>query len=204
MWSKNHWESIYSGAGSDELSWYQAYPTASLRLIASAALPDDARIIDVGGGDARLVDALLDLGFSRMTVLDISPQALERARARLGERAGLVTWIEDDITSFRPTEKYDLWHDRAVFHFLTDTQDRQSYLRALADATAVDSQIIISTFAPEGPPKCSGLDVARYSGRSLADELGPDFELVEDFQQVHVTPKGAEQAFLHCLFRKRR
>lgn len=198
-----HWEHIYRTQASDELGWYQAHPTLSLRLIKATGVGKTAHIINVGGGDSTLVDLLLDQGFEHVTVLDLSSAALERAKARLGDRARLVTWIEGDVTGFRSSQKYDLWHDRAVFHFLTDAEDRTKYRQAMNEAVSANGHVIIATFAPDAPPKCSGLEVVRYSPTSLSAAVGQGFELVETLDEVHVTPTGKAQPFIYCHFVRR-
>lgn len=190
-----HWDKVYAGKAEAELSWYQPVPRASLELIARANPAKDARIIDVGGGESRLVDALLDRGFTDITVLDVSPTALDRAAARLGQRAGLVKWIAADITAWSPPERYDLWHDRAVFHFLVDPRDRAAYVAAMGAGVARGGQVIVGTFAVDGPDRCSGLPVARYDGAGLAKSLGSGFRLVEERREAHVTPAGRVQSF---------
>lgn len=197
---RQHWDKIYSTWRSDELSWYQARPETSLRLIASIGIGKDARIIDAGGGDSLLVDSLLDQGFRDVTVIDVSSPALQRARERLGERARRVNWICGDVLEFRPAVKFDVWHDRAVFHFLTDREDRAGYVQAVLEAVKPGGQVIIATFGLEGPPKCSGLDVVRYSPESLADTLGDRLKLVESLPQLHTTPKGTAQHFNYSRF----
>ncbi len=192
---RDHWERIYRTRRSDELSWYQAQPQTSLRLIASAGVKKDARILDAGGGDSRLVDSLLDQGFSNVTVLDVSSHALKKARERMGERARRVSFICGDVLELQLTRPFDLWHDRAVFHFLTDANDRAAYVRAVLKGLRPGGHLIIATFSPEAPPKCSGLDVVRYSSESLSDELGDRFQFVESVRQLHVTPGGVEQQF---------
>ncbi len=199
---KAHWENVYSARQPTEVGWYQAVPDASLRMIQASGVGSGARVIDVGAGASTLVDALLERGFSRITVLDISEAALAAARLRLGQRAEAVKWVAADITAFRPTAPYDLWHDRAVFHFLTQEKDREKYLQVLGQGLKPGGQLIISTFAEDGPDQCSGLDVVRYSATRLASEVGQDYGLVEWFEDVHVTPGGGRQKFLFCRFRR--
>ena len=200
MDQRAHWDQIYKTKPSTELSWFEAHPETSLRLIANAGLDRAARIIDVGGGESLLVDRLLDLGFRNVSVLDVSSQALVRAQARLGQRRDMVRWINCDVTEFRTKAKFDLWHDRAAFHFLTDPEDRGRYVDAVKRALTHDGHLIMATFSLGGPPKCSGLDVVRYSSLSLAQEIGSDFQLAESIDQVHVTPGGTKQAFAFCRF----
>ncbi len=197
---KAHWERVYKTKASTELSWYEAHPETSLRLIANVGLDRAARIIDVGGGESLLVDWLLDLGFRNVSVLDVSRQALARAQARLAQRRDMVRWINCDVTTFRTKAKFDLWHDRAAFHFLTDPEDQGRYVDAMRRSLTHDGHLIMATFSLEGPPKCSGLNVVRYSPQSLAQEIGSDFRLAESIDQVHVTPGGAKQALVFCRF----
>ena len=166
-------------------------------------LPVDAPVIDVGGGASTLVDDLLDAGYRSLTVLDISEKALSVARERLGKKADRVTWLAGDITEMEmPGNEYELWHDRAVFHFLTHPDERRRYLKNLSASLRPNGHVIIGTFAPEAPPKCSGLPVQRYSLQQLVDEFGPAFEFVDHLKELHVTPGGVEQMYLFCHFRK--
>ena len=199
---KAHWEAIYATRAPQEVSWYQASPKLSLALIAATGVGNDARIIDVGGGASTLADHLLDAGFTNLTVLDISATALQRAQERLGPRAEQVTWIEADITAATLPGTYDVWHDRAVFHFLTDPEDRKRYLAAAERALPSGGHLILATFSLQGPPTCSGLEVVRYSRESLSGELGDRFHLVETREELHRTPRNATQAFLYARFRK--
>jgi ubiquinone/menaquinone biosynthesis C-methylase UbiE len=199
---KNHWEKVYHSKKPDEVSWYQLQPTASLELIASIGVSPDQRIIDVGGGASVLVDKLLGGGFRNLTVLDISSSALDYAKERLGECANKVKWIETDVTNFNSFEKYDLWHDRAVFHFLTDPGDRKKYVKVMNESLNPGGHVIIAAFALEGPPKCSGLDVERYSSEKMRNELGDFFEFIKSVNEVHVTPWNTEQKFNYFYFKK--
>ncbi|HNP31495.1 MAG TPA: class I SAM-dependent methyltransferase [Nitrospirales bacterium] len=200
---KSHWEDVYRTTAAEELGWYQAHPTLSLHLIESTGVQKTASLIDVGGGNSTLVDHLLDQGFRHLTVLDISPTALDRAKARLDDRAGLVTWIEGDVTDFRSSRTYDVWHDRAVFHFLTDAEDREKYCETMTRAVSAQGHAIIATFAYEAPPTCSGLPVVRYSPDFLALAIGSTFELVESVEQLHQTPGGKKQPFIYCRFKRK-
>lgn len=199
---KAHWENIYRSKASHELSWYRAEATTSLALVESAGIAADASIIDVGGGDSRLVDDLLARGFRDVSVLDLSSRAIERARERLGAHADSVTWIVGDVTLDSLNRDYHLWHDRAVFHFLTDARDRQSYLSLMKERVVAGGHAIIATFALDAPPKCSGLHVVRYNAETLADEVGSEFELVQTEKELHVTPGGVHQPFCYCLFKR--
>ena len=197
-----HWQGVYARKNEDEVSWYQARPATSLQLIANTGLGKDAAIIDAGGGASRLVDHLLDAGYTDVTVLDIAEAALAKARARLAERAGRVRWIAADLLTWQPERPFDIWHDRAVFHFLTDADDRRRYVEVLKAALKPDGQVIIATFAPDGPEKCSGLPVMRHSPQSIAAELGAGFELVETADEHHVTPAGKVQHFNYARLKR--
>jgi ubiquinone/menaquinone biosynthesis C-methylase UbiE len=204
MERKAHWEEVYRTTAAEELGWHQAQPTMSLRLIESTGVQKTGNLIDVGGGDSTLVDHLLEQGFQHITVLDISSTALERAKARLGDRAHLVTWIEGDVTDFRPSITYDVWHDRAVFHFLTDEEDRTRYLESMNRGISAQGHVIIGTFAYEAPPTCSGLPVVRYSPEFLTLAIGNNFEFIESFEELHHTPEGTKQPFIYCRFTRRK
>ena len=197
-----HWESIYQAKKSDELSWHQEKPDTSLNLIAEAGLGRDAGIIDVGAGDSRLVDNLLDKGFRNITVLDVSPTALERAKKRLGSRAVSVKWVVSDVREFETGDRYDLWHDRAVLHFLTSEEDVNRYVEVVRRVLRPGGYLIVSAFSLRGPTRCSGLDVRQYSEASLK-KLFSDFERIKSFEDEHVTPWGASQMFLCGEFRKK-
>ncbi|MBR1130480.1 class I SAM-dependent methyltransferase [Bradyrhizobium iriomotense] len=198
-----HWENVYATKGETEVSWYQDSPAISLAMIRAANSDHDAAIIDVGGGASRLVDALLQDGYRRLTVLDLAANALDVAKQRIGEAASTIDWIVADATTWRPTRTYDVWHDRAAFHFLTDPDDRAAYVERLRSAVRPGGQVIIATFAPDGPEKCSGLPVQRHDSTSLAAELGPAFELVETQREMHHTPWQSTQAFQFSRFRRR-
>jgi SAM-dependent methyltransferase len=172
-------------------------------LIGAVALANDAEIVDVGGGASTLVDELLDRGFERLTVVDLAESSLNAARARLGPRAGLVKWIKADVRTLRLPHPVDLWHDRAVFHFLTEPADQDAYLSSLREAVRPGGHVIIATFGPQGPERCSGLPVERYDAAKLSRRLGSEFELVRSLEKVHTTPGGATQQFIYCLFRSR-
>ncbi|MEI6757140.1 MAG: class I SAM-dependent methyltransferase [Chlorobium sp.] len=203
MQPKEHWEKVYATKPADAVSWYQEHADLSLRLVREAGLPLGASIIDVGGGASTLVDDLLREGYSSLTVLDLSASALSQAKVRLGERAENVTWIEANITDITlPAHAYDLWHDRAVFHFLTTEQERKAYLSLLLRAVKPEGQLIIATFAEDGPLQCSGLPVRRYSLSELQAELGKAFTLVKHEREEHHTPAGAAQKFIYCHFKR--
>lgn len=200
---KRHWETVYGNKAIEETSWHQPFPHLSLSMIAHAGISRDAALIDIGGGASLLVDHLLDQGYSDLTVLDISAAALALASARLGQRAKRVTWVEADVTVYEPSRPFDLWHDRAAFHFLTEVKDRRRYLTVLRKALVPGGQAIVATFAPGGPEKCSGLDIVQYDAEKLGDELGPEFVLQEQHQERHKTPAGREQLFNFFRFERR-
>lgn len=198
-----HWQNIYQTKDERSVSWFQQKPSISLDLIRDSRLAPGASVIDVGGGTSSLADALLEAGYS-VTVLDISEAALSVAKSRLADRASEVTWIATDVRTWEPAAAtYDLWHDRAAFHFLTAPEDRAAYIARLKQALRRGGSAIIGTFALDGPEKCSGLPVSRYSGESLAQTLGPDFEKIETRADDHQTPSGATQKFQFSRFRKR-
>lgn len=199
---KNHWDAVYQAKRPDEVSWYRPHLDVSLDLITRTIADRDARIVDVGGGEATLVDDLLAAGYRRVDVLDLSATALEVARARLGERAADVGWLCGDVTTyaFEPAA-YDLWHDRAVFHFLTDPGARRAYVGQVLQAVKPGGHVIVATFGPEGPEKCSGLDVVRYDADSLHDQFGARFTLVDHQMEEHTTPAGRQQQFVYCMCR---
>ncbi len=199
---QTHWNDIYGQKPVDELTWFEQGATLSLELILKYATHDTA-IIDIGAGTSQLVDELQAREFQDLSVLDLSQQAIDKSRARLGDKAGVVSWMVEDITRWQPKRTYHLWHDRAVFHFLTQRKDRVLYKKALANALPKGGIAIIATFSLTGPEKCSGLAVKRYSSASLAEELGADFQLVESCEHHHQTPKGGHQDFQYSVFRKR-
>jgi SAM-dependent methyltransferase len=199
MQSKSHWEHIYSTRSETEVSWFQPHATLSTDLIHRICAIPTAAIIDVGGGASTLVDDLLAHGYENLSVLDLSGEALAVARRRLGPRAGLVRWIEGDVTSLSlPEGTFDVWHDRAVFHFLTDEADRHAYVAQVMRAVKPGGHVIVATFAPDGPAECSGLPVIQYDANSLHAEFGPAFELVEHDEEQHITPAGRVQHFVYC------
>ncbi|RYE07104.1 MAG: class I SAM-dependent methyltransferase [Sphingobacteriaceae bacterium] len=199
MKDQQHWDAVYSARTEDEMSWFQQYPKTSLDFIKLFNLPLNANIIDVGGGASTLVDDLLAENYSKISVLDISAAALEVAQNRLGQKSSSVQWIEGDITTVAlPENQYDLWHDRAVFHFLTDAKDRQDYVAQLTKALKQGGHLVISTFAEGGPQQCSNLPVVRYSPESLQREFGAAFALQDHAFETHVTPFGTQQEFVYC------
>ncbi|HYM05839.1 MAG TPA: class I SAM-dependent methyltransferase [Terriglobales bacterium] len=198
---QQHWNHVYQTKGSQDVSWYQRRPELSLALIAASGLSKDAGVIDVGGGASTLIDCLLDAGYTRLAVLDVSGVALAQTRARLGARAAGVEWFETDVTAFEPPHRFGLWHDRAVFHFLMAPEDRRGYVAAVRRTLQPGSTIIVATFAVDGPPKCSGLDVMRYDEQTIVTELGPEFTLQEVRREIHMTPWQSEQRFMYFRFR---
>jgi 2-polyprenyl-3-methyl-5-hydroxy-6-metoxy-1,4-benzoquinol methylase len=202
MENKTHWEHIYQTKESERVSWYQLHPRLSLKYIQNTGASRSAHIIDVGAGASTLVDHLLDDGYQKITVLDISSEALEIAQKRLGQRAKAINWLEADITQVAlPKNQFDVWHDRAVFHFLTESQDRQKYVNLVKNAVKPGGHIIVATFANNGPEQCSGLEVSRYNPESLHSEFGKDFELLDSTHEEHQTPFGTEQKFIYCYCR---
>ncbi|MFA9460297.1 class I SAM-dependent methyltransferase [Thiohalorhabdus methylotrophus] len=199
---KGHWERIYHEKDESEVSWHQDRPQMSLALIGQAGTAPDEPIIDIGGGAAHLVDALLDRGHSDVTVLDLAGSALAQARERLGERAASVAWIEADVTAWEPPRCYRLWHDRAVFHFLTEAGERTAYLERLRSTVPAGGHVIIASFGPDGPDCCSGLPVVRYTPEGLEEALGTGFELCATRYEAHRTPAGKPQQFVGALFRR--
>jgi trans-aconitate methyltransferase len=198
----SHWQNVYTTKGEGEVSWFQDSPHPSLDLIALARAARDAAIVDVGGGASRLVDALLDAGYADLTVLDLSEAALATARGRIGPRSSQVRWIAADVTKWHPPRQYDVWHDRAALHFLTEPSDQRAYVTCLERALRPGGHAIIGTFAPDGPEKCSGLSVMRHDAASLGALLGENFALTDSRRHDHVTPWGATQHFQFSTFRK--
>lgn len=201
---RTHWEGIYEKRAPTELSWYQERPGPSWQLFQYAQVPRDARILDVGGGDSRLVDFLLDQGFTHLTVLDISETAIARAKDRLGARGHGVRWIVSDLRDLAPeTVACDVWHDRAVLHFFTDRADVEAYAATAERALSPNGKMIVGTFTENGPEKCSGLTVQRYSEESLSECLSSRFERMKCIRDDHHTPSGTVQPFVFCVFRRR-
>ena len=202
MTIRAHWENVYQTKAADQVSWYRPHLEVSLGLIERAAPDRSSAIIDVGGGEATLVDDLVARGYSDVTVLDISRAAIEATQARLGASAASVHWIAGDIAAVElDAARYDVWHDRAVFHFLTNADDRAAYVRQVARAVKPGGHVIVATFGPDGPKTCSGLNVVRYDAESLHGEFGPRFRLLDSVSEVHETPWGAPQQFTYCFCR---
>ncbi len=199
--TRQHWEHIYQTKSPEEVSWTQDEPRISLELIRKAGVAKDGAIIDIGGGDSRLVDFLLQDGYTNISVLDISEAALERAKARLGAAASKVHWIHNDVLEWKPTQQFELWHDRAAFHFLRDPEEQSKYLKLLAEYVA--GQAIIGTFSVHGPVKCSGLEIKQYDAQSMSELLEQyGFQRLECLDDTHTTPFGTTQEFICCRFRK--
>ena len=199
---QHHWEAVYAKKAADRVSWYRPHLDESLRFLAAAKIGPTAAIIDVGGGPSTFVDDLLDRGYSNVTVLDLSATALETAKRRLGERAAEVQWICADVTHADLRESaYDFWHDRAVFHFLTDSTARSRYVDTVRRAVKPGGHVVVATFGPHGPEECSGLEVMRFTPDALHAEFGADFAKIADSTELHETPWGAEQEFVYCYCR---
>jgi trans-aconitate methyltransferase len=198
---QDHWQRTYQSKTEQEVSWHQDLPEPSLTLITAAASPD-ARIIDIGGGSSHLVDHLLQRGYRKLAVLDLSSAALARAQARIGAAAAAIDWIAADVTTWTPTHRYDVWHDRATFHFMVTEGDRSAYLARLRQALVPGGCAIIATFAPDGPERCSGLPVMRYDSQRLAAVLGQDFTLIGSERHMHRTPWNVVQPFQFGVFRR--
>jgi ubiquinone/menaquinone biosynthesis C-methylase UbiE len=202
MQSKDHWEKVYTSKATDAVSWFQPHADRSVDLVKGTGAGRDAAIIDVGGGASTLVDDLLANGYTNLTVLDLSAAALAAARKRLGAKAAKVRWIEADITKAElPAHHFDVWHDRAVFHFLTSAIDRAAYVRAVFRAVKLGGHVIVATFAEDGPDECSGLPVMRYNAEGLHDEFGESFTLLRHEMEAHHTPAGKVQQFVYCYCR---
>ena len=202
MERKSHWESVYGSKAPDAVSWYAPHLETSIRLIERVCPTRNCAVLDAGGGESTLVDDLLQAGYENVTVLDISEKAIDVARQRLGDSAKRAKWIVGDVTNaVLPLRAYDVWHDRAVFHFLTRREDRLAYIRQVAASVRSGGFVIVATFGPQGPSMCSGLDVVRYDADSLHAEFGDAFRLVESQTQVHNTPSGTSQQFLYCMCR---
>ncbi len=201
---KQHWENIYKVKDTTkDVSWYQDDPRTSIDLILSTGMDKPDSIIDIGGGDSKLVDKLLDQGFKNIAVLDISSKAIEKAKTRLGEKAKLVTWIETDVLEFDPKAHFDIWHDRATFHFLTKEEEISRYVATARESIKPNGYLIISTFSMSGPTQCSGLDITQYSKDSIKNTFKRGFNYVRSFETTHITPFGTKQNFIFSLFKKR-
>lgn len=199
---KKHWENIYQTKQLIEVGWYQPVPEISLDFVKKFDIPKTARIIDVGGGDSLFVDNLFDMGYQDITVLDISDAAIKRAQQRLAKRSNKVKWIIEDAAAFKATEKYDFWHDRAAFHFLTNEQDIKGYIETAQQSINPDGILVIGTFSEDGPKKCSGLEIKQYSEATMTRLLQKSFEKIKCIKVDHITPFGNIQNYIFCSFRK--
>ena len=199
---KTHWEGVYRDRQFTDVSWYQALPERSLALIQDSGIQRDQAIIDVGGGASTLVDHLADKGYGDLTVVDISATGLAQAQARLGKQSEKITWIVSNVIEFQPKRSYSLWHDRAVLHFLTAAADRRRYVDVLKRSLSPGGNLVLATFGPDGPLKCSGLDVRRYSVEMMSELLGPEFDLHHHDLELHETPAGGTQQFLVTRWRR--
>ena len=199
---KKHWENIYQTKQVNEVSWFQPTPETSLNFFKELNVPTSAKIIDVGGGDSFLVDHLLDQGYTDITVLDISETSLDRAKKRLGNRANGVKWLVADAASFKPTEQYDFWHDRAAFHFLTTQQDIDNYVSTVRKSISSNGYLVMGTFSDQGPTKCSGIEIKQYTEKSMTELFSEEFEKLKCFTIDHKTPSNNIQNFIFCSFRK--
>jgi len=199
---KIHWETIYQKKLPSEVSWYQVHTKLSLQLIQKTGITLAQPFIEVGGGASVLIDHLLDMGLTELTVLDLSMTALQQMKNRLSHKANNIQWIETDITTFQPPQQYYCWHDRAVFHFLTNAQDRHNYVEVLKSSILPNGYVIIATFATDGPQQCSGLEIVQYDAPKIREELGEEFSLLEVHDEIHLTPTQAEQKFSYFLFNR--
>ena len=199
---KRHWENIYQTKELKDVSWFQPTPETSLDFFKQFNVPTTAKVIDIGGGDSFLVEILLDLGYQDISVLDISAAAIDRAKQRLGDKAKNVKWVVADAATFKPTEKYDFWHDRAAFHFLTDEQEIANYLQIAQESINPTGVLVIGTFSEQGPKKCSGIEIKQYSETTMTDQLKKFFEKIKCITVDHKTPFDTIQNFVFCSFRK--
>ena len=200
---KSHWENVFATKQPNEVSWTQEYPKTAMDYLENLKLSKTANIIDIGGGDSNLVDALLDKGYQNIWVLDISEFALERAKKRLGDKAHLVHWIVSDITEFKPEVKFDFWHDRAVFHFLTEEESINKYVAIIGNAINQNGNFLLGTFSENGPLKCSGLEIKQYSENAMKQTFNENFEAIKCFTENHTTPFDTTQNFQFCGFKKK-
>lgn len=201
--SKEHWENVYQTKAENEVSWFQPYPKTSIAFLESFHLPLDANIIDMGGGNSHLVDALLEKGYQNIWVLDIAAKAIEKAKQRLGEKGNRVHWIVSDVTKFIAPVQFDCWHDRATFHFFTSEEKISQYVSIAEKAIKQNGRLIISTFSEQGPKKCSGLHIKQYSEIAMAKRFENAFEKINCIQEDHITPLNTAQHFLFCIFKRK-
>jgi len=203
MERKEHWENVFSTKQEKEVSWYQEIPETSLYFVTKLNIPKDAKIIDIGGGDSYLIDNLLELGYTNLTLLDISSKAIERIKNRLGDKSTKVTFIVSDVLEFKPDSTFDFWHDRASFHFLTEKNQIAIYAKLVASAITKNGNFVLGTFSENGPKKCSGLDITQYDELKLKALFDKDFDLLETFTLDHQTPFDTIQNFIFCSFKKK-
>ena len=201
--TKEHWEHVFATKTENEVSWFQHYPKTSMEFLELFKLPLNANIIDIGGGDSHLVDVLIEKGYQNIYVLDISENALSRAKHRLGEKAANVQWIQSDVTEYKPDVKFDFWHDRAAFHFLTNEEKIDSYVRLAENSIKKDGYLILGTFSENGPTKCSGLEIKQYSQASMSVRFEIKFERIKCIEENHTTPFNTVQSFLFCSFQRK-
>ncbi len=200
---KSHWENVFATKAENEVSWFQTYPETSAKLLEECNPPVDGNVIEVGGGDSHFIDVLLDKGYKNIYVLDISANAIERAKKRLGSKANAIHWIVSDVTDFVPSVKFDFWHDRAAFHFLTDENKKSKYVEIASGAIKQDGHLVLGTFSDNGPKKCSGLEICQYNPNSMAALLGNTFNTIRCFTEDHKTPFNTIQNFIFCIFKRK-
>lgn len=200
---KNHWEKVFSTKAHDEVSWFQEYPKTSVEFLELFDLPLEANIIDVGAGDSRFVDVLIEKGYRNIWILDISAAALERAKTRLGDKASQVNWVVSDVLDFQPNVKFDFWHDRAAFHFLTTEDKINSYVKLTSESIRPNGFLVLGTFSESGPTKCSGLEIKQYTETSMSERFNETFDRVRCIKEEHATPFNTIQNFQFCSFRKK-
>ena len=200
---QEHWDNVFASKSTHEVSWTQDYPRISMQFISEINLPKTAKILEVGGGESFLVDALLEKGYTNITVIDISVKALEKAKLRLGEKANLITWVVTDIIQFKPEQKFDFWHDRAVFHFLTKENEVEEYKKNLDKTVVEDGYFLLGTFSPKGPFKCSGLDIVQYDAQGMKALFEDHFTMINSYQEKHKTPFETYQDFQFGGFKKK-
>jgi 2-polyprenyl-3-methyl-5-hydroxy-6-metoxy-1,4-benzoquinol methylase len=200
---KNHWEKVFTTKAYNEVSWFQEYPKTSVEFLELFNLPLDANIIDIGAGDSRFVDVLLEKGYRNIWVLDISGAALERAKSRLGDKAFQVNWVVSNVLDFKPTVKFDFWHDRAAFHFLTSDEKINRYVALTAESISPNGFLVLGTFSESGPTKCSGLEIKQYTETSMSDKFNENFDRVRCVREEHATPFNTMQSFQFCSFRRK-
>ncbi len=200
---KDHWENVFATKAENEVSWFQTYPETSVKLLEECNPPLDGNVIEVGGGDSYFVDALIEKGYKNIYVLDISANAIERAKKRLGEKASLVNWIVRDSSEFIPPVKFDFWHDRASFHFLTNEVKKANYISIASDNIKQGGHLVLGTFSDNGPKKCSGLEICQYNSTSIAQSFSGHFDTIRCFTQDHQTPFNTVQNFIFCIFKRK-